>query len=60
MVIVQFARGMTDPGLFTLGEATGATLDTAIRAHQFFNLGGGGVMREFEKFRFVRRVGDAG
>ncbi len=51
---------MTDPGLFTLGVATGATLDTAIRAHQFFNLGGCGVMREFEKFRFVRRVGDAG
>ena len=55
---------MLFPGLITLGEATGAIIDATvyatIGAHQFFDLGGGGMKREVEQFRFVLRGGDAG
>ncbi|MDC1287024.1 hypothetical protein N8198_03995 [Gammaproteobacteria bacterium] len=50
---------MSSHGLLAFGEAAGVTLDTAIRAHQFFDLGGGGMKGEFEQFCFVSGVGDA-
>ena len=60
VVIIQFTRGMTCHCLLALCETTNTAHDAAIRAHQFFDLGCGGVKREFEQFFFVDAVGDAG
>jgi hypothetical protein len=47
---------MAGHDVFALGEA----IDATIGAHQFFDLGGGRMMGEFEQFCFVRSIGDAG
>ena len=48
MIIGQFACEVLDHGLVTLGMTIDAAVYATIGAHQFFDLGGGGMKREFE------------
>ena len=46
--------------MLTLGEPTDAAVYATIGAHQFFDLGGARMNREFKQFRLIYAVGDAG